>query len=232
MKKLLILGAHGMAGHIINQYLTSLNKYKIYTLTRNSKFGVADYYCDVEQHIDYLDWLINEEKNFNIVINCIGLLNKPANENPTKAIYLNSYLPHYLEKITKNTQTKIIHLSTDCFVPQTKILTDKGYKNIENIKIDEKIYTHTGKLQNVCKILSRRENEKIYNIKCLSTDLIKCTENHPFLVIKRKAREQPNFQNIQWTLAKELNKNDLVAIPKIKNEKCYDYFVELKETNN
>lgn len=120
MKKILIIGAHGMAGHIINQYLTSLNKYKIYTLTRDSKFGIADYYCDVEQYIDYLDWLINEENHFDIVINCIGLLNQPSNENPTKAIYLNSYLPHYLESITKNNNTKIIHLSTDCIFDGTK----------------------------------------------------------------------------------------------------------------
>jgi dTDP-4-dehydrorhamnose reductase len=120
MKKLLVLGAHGMAGHIITSYLKKLNKYEIYTLARDSKFGMVDYYCDVEQHIDYLDWLINEEQRFDVVVNCIGLLNKPANENPAKAIFLNSYLPHYLELITKNTNTKIIHLSTDCIFDGSK----------------------------------------------------------------------------------------------------------------
>ena len=120
MKQILILGAHGMAGHMITSYLKQLNKYEIFTLARDSKFGITDYYCDVEINIDMLDGIINEDIDLDIVINCIGLLNKPANENPAKAIYLNSYLPHYLELITKNTNTKIIHLSTDCIFDGTQ----------------------------------------------------------------------------------------------------------------
>jgi dTDP-4-dehydrorhamnose reductase len=37
-----------------------------------------------------------------------------SNTNPDKAILINSWFPHYLESILKNTKTKLIHLSTDC----------------------------------------------------------------------------------------------------------------------
>jgi dTDP-4-dehydrorhamnose reductase len=61
MKQILILGAHGMAGHMITSYLKQLNKYEIFTLARDSKFGITDYYCDVEINIDMLDGIINED---------------------------------------------------------------------------------------------------------------------------------------------------------------------------
>ena len=55
-----------------------------------------------------------DEGNYDAIINCIGLLNQFAEQNKAMAILLNGYLPHYLTEITKDTQTKIIHMSTDC----------------------------------------------------------------------------------------------------------------------
>lgn len=57
---------------------------------------------------------IIKEGNFDAVINCIGLLNQCAEHNKAMAVLLNSYLPHYLVKITKDMNTKVIHMSTDC----------------------------------------------------------------------------------------------------------------------
>jgi dTDP-4-dehydrorhamnose reductase len=51
---------------------------------------------------------------FDVIINCIGILNKDAEDNPHKAIWFNSYFPHLLESITKGTKTKVISISTDC----------------------------------------------------------------------------------------------------------------------
>jgi dTDP-4-dehydrorhamnose reductase len=48
------------------------------------------------------------------IINCIGVLNQDAESNIDKAILLNSYLPHYLETITSQLSTRLIHISTDC----------------------------------------------------------------------------------------------------------------------
>ena len=57
---------------------------------------------------------IIEDGGFDAVINCIGLLNQFAEENKGMAVLLNGYLPHWLTEITKDTKTKIIHMSTDC----------------------------------------------------------------------------------------------------------------------
>jgi dTDP-4-dehydrorhamnose reductase len=55
-----------------------------------------------------------DDGGFDAVINCIGLLNQFAEDNKAMAVLLNGYLPHYLTEITKDTQTKVIHMSTDC----------------------------------------------------------------------------------------------------------------------
>jgi dTDP-4-dehydrorhamnose reductase len=54
------------------------------------------------------------EGEYDVVINCIGLLNQVAETNPSKAVYLNSYLPHLIKDTLKETKTKLIHMSTDC----------------------------------------------------------------------------------------------------------------------
>ena len=56
------------------------------------------------------------EGKYDAVINCIGVLNKDAENNPSKAVYLNSYLPHLIADTLKATPTKLIHMSTGlCF---------------------------------------------------------------------------------------------------------------------
>ena len=54
------------------------------------------------------------KRQFDTVINCIGVLNQFAERDKAGAVYLNSYLPHYLAKITEGTDTQVIHMSTDC----------------------------------------------------------------------------------------------------------------------
>lgn len=113
--KILLLGVAGMAGHMIVDYLGYLKKYKIITQARDRLHVIPDYYCEVGNDIGLLQlYKIILIERPDIIINCIGLLVQACKENPRRAIYLNSYFPHWLEDITKNTTIKIIHLSTDC----------------------------------------------------------------------------------------------------------------------
>jgi dTDP-4-dehydrorhamnose reductase len=105
MKKILVLGAKGMAGHCIYNYLTSLNKYEVYD-EYSTRIGEPEWKSMLENSI-----FVTEP---DIIINCIGILVKDSENNPENAIYLNSYFPHWLENITKDTNIKVIHLSTDC----------------------------------------------------------------------------------------------------------------------
>lgn len=111
MKKILVIGVKGMAGHVVFNSFSVLEKYDVYGIARNVESTDAIFNVDVAQ-TEELKRIINLD--FDVIINCIGILNKEAEENPSKAIWFNSYFPHFLEEITKNAKTKIITISTDC----------------------------------------------------------------------------------------------------------------------
>lgn len=109
--KFLVIGCNGMAGHIISLYL------------KEQGHSVTGY---ARQSSKYVDTTIGDASDFDLlkstvlkgnydsVINCIGLLNQFAENDHAAAVLLNGYLPHYLAKITENTDTQVIHMSTDC----------------------------------------------------------------------------------------------------------------------
>lgn len=108
--KLLVLGAPGMAGHTIALYFVE----KGYDVTA---YSITPFpYCknilgDAFNTESFLEVIKND---YDIIINCIGLLNQIADNNPSKAVYLNSYLPHLIADTLKHTKTRLIHMSTDC----------------------------------------------------------------------------------------------------------------------
>lgn len=105
---ILVLGSTGMAGHMISHYLKN-KKYNVSTAARS----YADYIIDV-QNASSLEQLKDTISEFDFVVNCIGVLVKDSTDNPDQAILVNSWFPRFLELVTRNTKTKIIHLSTDC----------------------------------------------------------------------------------------------------------------------
>ncbi len=129
LKTIIVLGANGMAGHVITTGLREdENNYNIISVARNSSIIKPSVLLDVSD-FSGLKNLINST-NADVIINCIGLLNKTAEENPDQAILINSYLPHFLESATKNTKTKVIHISTDCvFSGDEGSYTESAFKN-------------------------------------------------------------------------------------------------------
>lgn len=113
-KKLLILGATGMAGHVAYTYLNETGKYDIATVCHSGKIEPNSYELDIYDNIR-LSEIIEKEKP-DAVINCIGILIKGSRNNPANAIYVNAYFPHKLSEIlhTVLPDSKVIHISTDC----------------------------------------------------------------------------------------------------------------------
>lgn len=111
--KILLLGSAGMAGHVLkNEFLKLSNKIDLIDIARSNQYTTPIIKMDITDFVSLSDLVANS--NFDYIINSVGILNKTAEDNPDNAILINSYLPHFLEKITKNTKTKIIHISTDC----------------------------------------------------------------------------------------------------------------------
>lgn len=96
-----VLGANGMAGHMISNYLEHVG-YKVFRITRE--------HINIEAFEEaYLDQLIGEAK---YIINCIGVLGPDSNKDISRTVLVNSWFPKFLE--TNYPFTKIIHISTDC----------------------------------------------------------------------------------------------------------------------
>jgi len=108
----MILGSAGMLGHMVLNYLKSLNKYNIVDASFPVKLNDNSRLLDVTNKTELKDY-INSEKP-EILINCIGILLQGSKDDPSNAIYLNSYLPHQLSNILHASGAKLIHISTDC----------------------------------------------------------------------------------------------------------------------
>ena len=130
--KIAVLGATGMAGHVVCLYFKE-NGYDVTAISRRPfSYVNNNILLDVHNTLALEKTLLNGE--FAAVINCIGILNQYAENDKSEAIYLNSYLPHYLAKILRNTDTKLIQMSTDC------VFSGENGGYIENSLPDGKSY--------------------------------------------------------------------------------------------
>lgn len=109
--KVLVLGGTGMAGHTISIYFKEAG-HDVTAYSRNKVSYCKSINGDVTNFENLKNIVI--EGQYDAVINAIGILNQVAEENKATAVLLNSYLPHFLSDITKDTKTRIIHMSTDC----------------------------------------------------------------------------------------------------------------------
>jgi DNA (cytosine-5)-methyltransferase 1 len=109
----------------------------------------------------------------------------------------------------------LIFAGFPCFVKDTKILTFDGYKNIQDITLEDKLLTHTGKFQQINNLQTKIYNGKLFNIKIkYHPEIITCTEGHPFYVRERKKiwnnqtrKYNYKFDEPKWIKAKELTDN-------------------------
>lgn len=112
MTRFLVLGATGMAGHTIATYLSEQGN----DVTGFCRQPTQLFNKSIQG--DALDLAglehILREGQYDVVVNCIGILNCDAENHKARAVYLNSYLPHALATMTKDMPTRIFHMSTDC----------------------------------------------------------------------------------------------------------------------
>jgi site-specific DNA-cytosine methylase len=134
-----------------------------------------------------------------------------------------------ITKIDKLPYCDLLTYSFPCFVKDTLILTDKGYRKIQDIKIRDRVLTHKNTYEYVLKTFENKTN-KIINIKCSASDNISTTENHPFYVRKlyRKWNDKKRvyerlFNNPEWVQAKDLDKNCYLGIAINKNSKLPEW---------
>lgn len=131
-KKILLLGATGMAGHVAYHYLKETNKYEIIDVVFRNKLTADSIVLDVTD-IHATEELIKTVKP-DIIVNCIGILIKGSRQHPDNAIYINAYFPHLLERLSSEIDAKLIHISTDCvFSGKKGNYTEYDFKDADDV---------------------------------------------------------------------------------------------------
>lgn len=110
--KILVLGCNGMAGHLISLYFQEKG-HQVVGFARQKSELLHETIIGDASDMALIKQVVTEGQ-YDAVINCIGLLNQFAENNKAMAVLLNGYLPHFLVELTKDTKTRILHMSTDC----------------------------------------------------------------------------------------------------------------------
>ena len=128
-----------------------------------------------------------------------------------------------------------------CFLKDTIVLTNNGYKNIQDITFQDKLYSHTGKFQKINEIFIREHsNGKIINIDLVyHPNTIKCTPEHPFYVKeiniensfanidgKRKRIKNKIISDAKWIEAENLKENHFIGMKRNTNNIIPEFLIE------
>ena len=127
MSRVLVLGAGGMLGHKLCQYLSEHEI--VGTVKKDAEF--YDKYPQIFRNVTLIggvDVLDNEklEKTIrnvapDVIINCIGIVKQLTEANNAfLSVAINSYLPHKLATLSAEIGTRLITISTDCVFDGTR----------------------------------------------------------------------------------------------------------------
>lgn len=175
--KVLILGSDGMVGHVADLY---------YREHGHDVSGIGER-DPALMDFDLLKERIGKER-YHAVINCTAIINQDAEKDKVGAVRINTLLPHFLESITAETETVIVHRSTDCIFSGRK-----GQYGLEDWPDAESFYARS-------KALGELSNNKDITIR---TSLIG-PEKEPegsglFNWFYRQRGEVNGFANAIWT---------------------------------
>jgi dTDP-4-dehydrorhamnose reductase len=116
-RKILILGASGMLGHVL---FTELQKqHNVFGTVRsklnlpfsNDRGLIPDINIEDLSGLEHIIKILSPD----IVINCVGIIKQlQESKNKIVSIEINSLFPHKLAEICERNQARVIHFSTDC----------------------------------------------------------------------------------------------------------------------
>lgn len=100
-----------------------------------------------------------------------------------------------------------------CFISGTQVLTNNGYKSIENVDDKDELYTHLGNWRPILKCMERDYTGPLVKIKVDCHPNIYVTPEHPFYVKTFIVDEKyPNFSEPIWLEAKNLDNNCVIGM--------------------
>lgn len=148
-KQILIIGATGMLGHMLVRVLSPSHHVVGTTSSKYDQQSPLARILSEDNWIDQIDVrnLSTVEEAIRgtkpeVVINCVGVIKqKMESSNIMDAILINSLVPHQLSKICTETNSKLIHFSTDCVFEGTP-----GIKKVNDVPNATDLYGSTKRL--------------------------------------------------------------------------------------
>jgi len=137
----------------------------------------------------------------------------------------------------KNT-VNLIFAGFPCFIAGTKVLTQNGYKNIEDVILTDSLMTHTGNFKKIINLQQKNYIGKLYSIRIkYHPSFITCTEKHPFYTRQKNKlwnntlrKYEYIFEKPKWKKALELTNNDYFGM-KINDNNIIPEFSFEKKIN-
>lgn len=172
-----LFGSNGMLGSYVNTILSP--QFNVVCFTREKYDVLIDSY-------NKLNKLLDNIKPNDTIINCIGIIPQKYNLSDNYSfIKVNTLFPHKLQEIAEKSNSKLIHITTDCVFNGSKGLYH------ENDIHDEK------NLYGVSKSLGEPENSCI-----IRTSIIGHEETHKKSllewIISNKNKEINGYDNHLW----------------------------------
>ena len=122
--KILILGISGMLGHKAFEILSLNDKYEVFGTLRIEN-DIKSYFSESKNRRNIFSGI--DARNLNsvlnlidslrpdLVLNCIGIIKQiKESHNTLLSIEINSLFPHKLANHIEGSETRLIHISTDC----------------------------------------------------------------------------------------------------------------------
>ncbi len=114
----------------------------------------------------------------------------------------------------------LIFAGHPCFVSGTKVLTYGGYKSIEDVTLEDKLQTHTGKFQAIVNLQRKSCDGALVDVRLKYHPLtIRATDEHPFYV-RPRTKHWDNavrkyvyaFGTPEWKKLGEMTKDDFCGM--------------------
>ncbi|MGE4214249.1 MAG: NAD(P)-dependent oxidoreductase [Anaerotignaceae bacterium] len=108
--RILVLGATGMLGNAVFNHFNKNNDFITAPTYRTQLNSLTNgfYFNALNNSVEAIP------KNFDYIINCIGIITPFIHNNPIESIKINSIFPLELASYCQNNNIKLIHITTDC----------------------------------------------------------------------------------------------------------------------
>lgn len=172
-----LFGSTGMLGTYVKKYLS--DKFDIVCITRE-EFDILN---DTWQKLNKVLKDLNEN---DVIINCAGVIPQKTNQNEyNKYIKINTLFPHKLQEIVEKSNSKFIHITTDCVFDGKK----KFYHE-NDIHSEKNIY-------GISKSLGEPEKSTIIRTSIIGEE-IKCKKSLLEWIKSNKNKNINGYDNHLW----------------------------------